>query len=502
MKHESNDGIRSEMREGEAIDKLVLERLFLHISTIETRLRAIEENPPAHVQAARPAGLDPIGKLEEQVRGLQDELRRVNERAGNMRFDRQVKVGMKRLKAHLVSNDRNDIPQGDRLKADRDMMLTSDVAIICGAYPGGSRAYGGQFVKSRLDSYYRAKFKPSVIEVSPRTSTLVRHRVDGVDVLRVNPAGLAKILRFSRLKAIGVHSIERPVWDIIRPALGSMPLFVWVHGFEARAWEELAFNFTENELKMLRPRLDKANAERRMTMSDVMKYPNVQMIYVSNYMRAVAEGFARTIARAPHIIPNPVDPKDFPYIRKRAKDRKNLLWLRSFSDHNYASDISRDVIIGLSKKPFFTDLNITIVGDGKYFDEMTAPLGQFSNVTIKQSIVDRAEMRRLFRGHGVKIIPTRWDSHGLTACEAMHSGLVPLTSSVAGLREYIDPESAVIAQFDEVEALVDGFSQLYANPKKFLTMSAAAHQKSAQLCGPDNTTNREIALMRRELAKL
>jgi len=503
-----NSEIHLELNEGPSIDAMVIEKLLDHIFMLETRLLHIESVTGKALPTGK-ARKQGVVSLESQIRMLRAELGRVNERAANMRLDRQFIVGAKRIKNKLLPpaqkkqklSDLEEQRIKDRVKNTAMMTLDTDCAIICGAYPGGNRAYGGQFIKSRMDYYYKNGFTPTIIEASTQTRELIRHKVDGVDVLRVNVAGLQKVLRLSKFRSLGVHSIERPVWNIIKQDVDKVPLFVWVHGFEARAWEELAFNFSEDELETLRPRLENANAERRQTMAEVMAHENAQVIYVSNFMKSIAEEFAESTAVNTHVIPNPVDPQVFPLSEKTAELRKSILWLRSFSANNYASDISRDVLLGLSEKSWFPELKVTVIGQGKYFEEMTEPLRQFSNISIHEDTVDREQMRKLFHSHGVKLVPSRWDSQGLTACEAMHSGLVPLTSSVGGLREYTDTESAVIAELDDAQALIDGYVDLYENPDKYLKMSAAAHEKAAKTCGPVNTTDREIALIKNTLGK-
>jgi len=491
------------------IDQIVIERLLAHLTDLEDRISETEIYGTGNRISSRKKSA-PGRDIESRISALQSELIKVNNRAASMRLDRQFRLAVLRILSKIIPGFNIVSPEEkmehkkelNRVQTLRKMTVEAPFAILCGAYPGGDKAYGGQFIKSRLDFYYRNGLKPVVIEVSPHTKELIRHQVDGVDVLRVNSSGLSKVMRLSKVDVFGVHSIEKPMWKTIQPFLENKPLFVWVHGFEARAWEELSFNFSEEELLTLRPRLDNANDERRETMSEVMTRPNTHMIYVSNYMRTIAENFAQEKADQPYVIPNPVDPITFPYSAKSAEARKSILWLRSFSAHNYASDISRDVILGLSEMPWFSELKITIVGQGKYFEDITEPLKEFTNITLREEVVDREEMLSLFNAHGVKLVPSRWDSQGLTACEAMHAGLVPLTTSVAGLSEYIDEDSAVIAKLDESQALIDGYVDLYTNPGKYIAMSEAAHKKSAQLCGPSNTTVREMDLIQEHIEAL
>jgi len=340
---------------------------------------------------------------------------------------------------------------------------------------------------------------PVVLEISAGTKTLMRHKVQGVEVVRLNPAGLGKLLRLSTIKKFAIHSIEKPVWTIIKPYVDKTPAFVWVHGFEARRWQELSFNFSEEDLKTLRPRLDKANADRMETMQAVFTHPNVQTIFVSHYMKAVAEGFAGVAAPQSHVIHNSINPRDFPYTPKTPDARKHILWVRTFAAKNYANDISRDVILGLSKKPYFKDLSFSIFGAGRYFDEITAPLRDFENVSINNHFLNRQELQDQHSRHGVKLVPSRWDSQGLTCGEAMHSGLVPLTSFVTGLTEFVDEDCAILAPRDGVKELIDGYDRLFKEPSFYKKLSENAAARSSKQCHPKVTLKREIKLLKKKL---
>ena len=297
-------------------------------------------------------------------------------------------------------------------------------------------------------------------------------------------------------KVIAIHSIEKPVWSTIKLFINQASILVFVHGFEARDWKLLKFNYSKNELKSLRSRLNQANTERRETMSEVFKNKNINVVFVSEFMKTVAQNFAKTKALNSHIIHNSISQKDFPYIVKSPEDRKKVLWVRSFSANNYSNDISRDVILQLSKKPYFSELKFSIYGNGRFFNECTDVLKKFDNIDINQKFINTEELRELHSQHGIMLVPTRWDSQGLTCGEAMSSGLVPLTTNTAAIPEFTDNSCAVLAPFDDVSELVKGFDYIFNNPNSYLKMSKKAAKRSQSQCGVSQTLNKEILLIK------
>jgi len=481
------------------------------INQLKTELEAYSES--SKKQASE------IAALRQDVTTLKRTLSAVDQRAGRMRLDKQFKYALGFLTgkrdfqvsatepapAEFIAGPTQPLalpaPAQDAQKNNESDMwkFKADIAIICPTYPGGNRKYGGEFVQRRVEYYSKSGLDVLAIEIRPEQTNLQQHTVNGITVLRMNAETLSEILKTSPFKTIGVHSIERPVWTAISPHLTKVPLVVWVHGFEARDWRELEFNYDEQQLKALKTRLDKANRERRLTMSEVFLHPAVTPIFVSNYMREVAEKFAKSEADNGVVIHNGINPDDFPYEPKDSNLRKSILWIRSFATHNYANDISRDFILALSKQPVFEEINISIFGDGALFEQTLAPLRGFKNISIHQGFLTTEEIREQHKRHGIMLVPSRWDSQGLTCGEAMASGLVPLTSRVAALPEFVDNSVGVLAPLNDHETILAGYLNLLEDPEMFREMSAAASKRSISQCGPEHTMASEVTLLKMKI---
>jgi glycosyltransferase involved in cell wall biosynthesis len=510
----------SKKNENDNLDKLIFEGIIEQLKQFDKRLTELEDKNMGKVTSPHVATPSLI-QVRNEMTTLKVEIAKVNERASNMRIDRQVMIAMKRifnirqlLEENRFKKERELASQ--KLKKERELAaqklkekrkieaerlkrvfsLKVDILIICPSYPGGTRAYGGEFVQKRVEAYKSAGLKVAVLEVSNNRSIVEYGKVNGIQVIRINPFGLQKILSLSMFKVLAIHSIEKPVWSTIKLFINQASILVFVHGFEARDWKLLKFNYSKNELKSLRSRLNQANTERRETMSEIFKNKNINVVFVSEFMKTVAQNFAKTKALNSHIIHNSISQKDFPYIVKSPEDRKKVLWVRSFSANNYSNDISRDVILQLSKKPYFSELKFSIYGNGRFFNECTDVLKKFDNIDINQKFINTEELRELHSQHGLMLVPTRWDSQGLTCGEAMSSGLVPLTTNTAAIPEFTDNSCAVLAPFDDVSELVKGFDYIFNNPNSYLKMSKKAAKRSQSQCGVSQTLNKEILLIK------
>ena len=143
----------------------------------------------------------------------------------------------------------------------------------------------------------------------------------------------------------------------------------------------------------------------------------------------------------------------------------------------YANDLTVKAILELSKSKHFKDMEITIVGDGRLFDETLQPLEKFSNVTINRGFLSHKEISSLHKQFGVFITPTRMDSQGVSRDEAMSSGLVPITTDITAIPEFVDSESGILTPPEDYKAMSKGILELYNNPDKFIQMSRNAAKR-------------------------
>lgn len=73
-------------------------------------------------------------------------------------------------------------------------------------------------------------------------------------------------------------------------------------------------------------------------------------------------------------------------------------------------------------------------------------------------------MKAAFGRNGILISPTRVDSQGVTACEAMSAGLSVISFNTAAIPEFLDEDCASLCEFDNYFQLADEIEYLYLHP--------------------------------------
>jgi glycosyltransferase involved in cell wall biosynthesis len=87
------------------------------------------------------------------------------------------------------------------------------------------------------------------------------------------------------------------------------------------------------------------------------------------------------------------------------------------------------------------------------------------------------------------------DAQGVSRDEAMCSGLVPITSRVAAVPEFVDEQCGFLAPEEDHRAIADAIRLLHADPALFLRLSEAAARRVRSQSGFEQTIQREIALI-------
>jgi len=226
-----------------------------------------------------------------------------------------------------------------------------------------------------------------------------------------------------------------------------------------------------------------------------VRAPRVHFVFVSEWLRRVTEADTLSRGRIRHysVIPNVIDGERFPYREKRAEDRLRIFNLRSYGSRKYATDITARTIGLLAEKPFFNELSFTVCGDGRLWDKTAAPLKKYDNVTLLRRFFSHDEIAALHAQHGVALMPSRQDTHGVSTCEAMSSGLAPISSGVSAIPEYVPADCGLLAR--SAQGFADAVEQLYRSPERFLELSARSAAFVREKCAADVVIGREIALI-------
>ncbi len=372
---------------------------------------------------------------------------------------------------------------------------SAPLLVVTNIYPDYHDLYRNQFVHTRAREYLRAGKKTEVFRVVDRPSPHYRE-FRGVDVIEASTAHLEECLRGGPVEFTYVHFLTPEVWQVIaRNSQRLRGAAIWIHGSDIQAWWRRA---TPQQTSEELGRAQEASAARLAFWRTVFKEApaNVSFVFVSDYLAKTA---LEDLEISPsevnyYVIHNPIDTDAFDYEEKSSDQRKSILSIRPYTSDVYGNDLSVRAVLELSRRPFFEELNFTFVGDGPLFESTTEPIAHFENVRLVKRFVTRDEIRQLHKSHGVMLIPSRMDTHGVSRDEAMSSGLVPIASRVGAVPEFVDSDCGFLCDAENHHQLAEAIGILYREPSVFLAKSARAALRVRSQSPKSRIVQREMDL--------
>ena len=392
---------------------------------------------------------------------------------------------------------------GSRVRALRKLELASglgyDILLFCPNYPdmSASRGNGGEFVRARVGAYVRRGLSVLVVEVTRLNRAVVLEQQHGHECLRIAPLALEELLRCvaGSYRAVVVHALTPQLGALLAHHVAPESIAYFFHGAEIRDYRRLYFNHGTQDMELQRHARDATHFARMAAARAVIRQGRSPMVFVSNYLRAVAERDTGLAIAQAHVIPNFIDVDFYRYRAKHAALARRVLLIRSFEAANYAADIAVDAILELLATPLGASLRFTVCGFGRHFRALTAPLEAYDNVVVREGYLPREEIRALHEHHGIFLAPSRHDTQGVTMCEAMASGLVPVTHAIGGIPEYVDAACGELARNHTPAEFARCIARLAVDSASFHSKSAAAAAQMQARCAAPATIERELALI-------
>jgi N-acetyl sugar amidotransferase len=373
----------------------------------------------------------------------------------------------------------------------------STIAIISSNYPSHDSIYGDVFVHTRA-KYYAQYYHVIVLGYLPQEGATIAYEYDGISVKKTHSLEeLRRWLSSDGIMMIAVHFMEHAYIDLL-VNLGK-PLAVFIHGYEALSWRRRLMNYNAPGalpylIKYVRQNKAQLEGMRRF-LRVVKDRPDVSLIHVSKWLKQAVEKDLNLRHTNSMIIPNGINTSLFQFQRKPSELRKKVLLIRSFKARNYANDIAVDTVLALSKRAFFKELDFSFYGEGFLFEKLTSKIKHFDNVKLYNCFVLNEAIPKIHKDFGIFLCPSKLDTQGVSMCEAMASGLVPITCSVGGIPEYAThAESAFMIK--DAQSAADAIEKLYYDEALFHAMSHAARKEIETKCDLTDTADREISLFR------
>ena len=373
------------------------------------------------------------------------------------------------------------------------------VVIINSNYPSENNKYGDGFVHSRL-LHYLPELDVQVIGYKESLKEAYHYNYEGVNVEVVSSKkSLVEKIKEHNPDLLGFHFIEGWMVKDIVEKFNNTPSFIWIHGFEALKWHRRLFNLELNVRSILSfANYIVSNTIQLSHVKKLIKVANrgdrIKFIFVSDWMRRITEEDCGSKIKNYSIIPNPIDPVRFKFIQKEENHRRKVLLIRPFHNKKYANDIAIEAIQKLSKTQFFDALEFTIYGKGKLFNNLVNKVAHLKNVKIYNDFVENKDIPVIHKDYGIFLCPTRQDAQGVSMCEAMSSGLVPISSNNTAIPEFLlDGKTGFLTNSsDEIAAKIE---HLYNNPDEFLQMSEEASSSIRKISSSESVVMAELELI-------
>src|SRR5690606_8282186 len=330
-----------------------------------------------------------------------------------------------------------------------------NILLLTNHYPSYEDLYRNGFVHSRVKSYKECGVGVDIFRLR-KNEPVSWHEFENIDVTTGSQEALRRMLSSGSYHHVLVHFLDSDMWEVLSEYIDEIKVTVWVHGAEIHPWYRRKFNIETPEQE----EIAKLQSTQRMGFWQTLLDPmpkNLKLIFVSKiFSEEVMEDLGFRLPEDQYeIIHNPIDTDLFTYQEKDPEQRKKILSIRPFASRIYANDLTVKAILELSKEKYFKELEFMVIGDGAMFEETISPLLNFNNVTVEKKFLTRREIAELHKEYGVFLCPSRMDTQGVSRDEAMASGLVPVTTAVGAIPEFVDEFSGVVVPPEDARALAE-----------------------------------------------
>lgn len=169
---------------------------------------------------------------------------------------------------------------------------------------------------------------------------------------------------------------------------------------------------------------------------------------------------------------------------------KKILSIRPFTTGKYANDITVKCVKKLSDTVLFKNITVKIVGKGPHYHKLTDRIANIPNVILDNRFLNQKEIIEHHKEYGIFLCPTRQDAQGVSMCEAMSSGLVPITLYNTAIPEFLPNDKRLICH--DCTEMMNLIIYLIEHPDEYTELSKKCSSFIAKKCGYDATVKKEI----------
>ena len=381
-----------------------------------------------------------------------------------------------------------------------DSYLSGDVLVVAPGYPSLEDKYNMGFIHTRVQAYQALGWKVNVATINDDVP-MGCYTFEGVDIVRGDFYFLRELLQLRHFQRVMIHFFDDRFANVLESVdMTNTKLYFYLHGAETlyRDWPKIASPYFGPPAEIT------GDMERQFRKKDffIHKYneiSNAKWVFVTEFTRSRCQELLNIQFKNSTVIPCLIDTDLFSYEKKNPELRKKIFILRKFYNVNsYSLDTDVRVILELSHRPFFDDLEFDIYGDGWLHEEIVRPLLQFRNVHIHKKFLTHDEIRKVHQSHGIALFATRFDSQAVSSCEAASSGCAVVTSDIPGIRQFIPAELGVMCQTEQYREYADVIEKMYYNPAYFLDVACAESESVRSKFDYTHTIQKEVEMFAAE----
>lgn len=382
--------------------------------------------------------------------------------------------------------------------------FTGERLMVVPNYPSDENKYNCAFLHTRVKAYRELGLSVDLLVVSGSENKQESYTYDGVLVNKVSYGQLREVLSTTRYKQILIHFFNEFYAQVLDAVdTSETEIFLYSHGADLLYWDYPVYG-----RKYFKPKyeLTRSMIRRNQNMDRIIerynKMPNVYFVFVCEWSRERCEKLLKIRINQSFIIPCLVDERVFKYTRRPVEQRKKICLIRSFHNLNsYSVDINIRVILELSRRPFFKDLEFSIYGAGEMHHILVAPVRKFDNVKIYDYFLSSDEMSKMFSQHGIALFATRYDNQAVATLECALTGTIPLTSFGTGLSCFLDEKNGNFSEAEDVKHMADLVEKYYKNPEEFSKLSKQVHNSVMKTASRKYSIEKEIRFLQNSRIK-
>lgn len=378
--------------------------------------------------------------------------------------------------------------------------FTGDTLVVSPGYPSDSNRYNCGFVHTRVLEYKKLNWNVDVVEINGCLN-YGKYTYQDVNVTTGNFFFLRSLLQRKKYKKILIHFFDNNYANVLESVdLSNTMLYFFLHGAETLYWDypKYASHYFSEPLE-INDSMRKEFAIKDFYIKKYNEMPNCKWIFVTNWTKERCEELLNIKFNNYDIIPCLINTDLFKFDDKDESLRKKIFVIRKFDDLNsYSLDIVVRIILELSRRDFFKDLEFDIYGSGSLHDLILEPIKDLENVHIHNKFLTHEEIRKVHETHGIALFPTRFDSQAVSSCEAAASGCAVITSDIPGVRQFMPDNLGIMCDVENYVEYADVVEKMYNDSAYFKKVAKMESESVSSKFGFDNTIKKEIEMYKND----